>query len=166
MCWRRNGVSVFKTGLAIISGRGFILIILLAGSLFGQPTGLHAEQIAVIVAPKSVMSHLSKAEIRGIYLGEIRFMGGMPIRPLQYPEGNVKDAFLTGIVGLSSKDYKLYWVKKIFQDGLTPPVIKTDPFEIIDFISRDQWGIGYVPKEMADEIKKVRIIYSTESVQH
>lgn len=166
MCWKRSGLSVFESGLAIISGRGIILTVLFAVCSFGRPAGLHAQPIAVIVAKNSVMSHLSKAEIRGIYLGEIRFRGGMPIRPLQYPEGSVKDSFLSGVVGLSSKDYKLYWVKKIFQDGLTSPPVKADPFEIIDLISRDQWGIGYVPKEMADEMEKVSIIYSAESVQN
>jgi hypothetical protein len=166
MCWRRSGPSVFKSGLSIISGRGILLTVLFAGCLFLRPAGLHAQSIAVVVAKNSVMSNLSKAEIRGIYLGEIRFMGGMPIRPLQFPEGSVKDAFLSGVVGLSSKDYKLYWVKKIFQDGLTPPAVKADPFEIIDLISRDQWGIAYVPKELADEMGEVKIIYSTESIRH
>jgi hypothetical protein len=166
MCWRRSGLSVFKTSVAILSGRGFILSFLLVGCLFWFPARLHAEQISVIVAKESVLSHLSKAEIRGIYLGEIRFMEGMPIRPLQYPEGNIKDAFLSGVVGLSSKDYKLYWVKKIFQDGLTPPMVKADPSEIINLIGQDQWGIGYIPKEMADEMTRVQIIYSTERVRH
>lgn len=166
MCLRRSGHSVFKTGVAILNGHGFILSFLLVGCLFWFPARLHAEQVAVIVAKESVLNHLSKAEIRGIYLGEIRFMEGMPIKPLQYPEGKVKDAFLFGVVGFSSKDYKLYWVKKIFQDGLTPPMVKTDPSEIINSISQDQWGIGYIPKEMANGMTGVQIIYSTEKVQH
>lgn len=149
-----------------MSGRGFILTFLVVGCLFWHPSHLRAEEIAVIVAQNSVLNHLSKAEIRGIYLGEIRFIGGMPIRPIQYPEGNVKDIFLSEVVGLSSKDYKLYWVKKIFRDGLTPPMAKTDPFEIIDLVSDNRWGIGYIPKTMAAEMKEVNIIYSTDSVQY
>ena len=120
----------------------------------------------MVVNKDGPLSHLSKAEIRAIYLGEIRFVGGMPVRPIQYPEGPVKDVFLSNVIGLSAKDYKLYWVKKLFQEGLTPPLVKTDPAEILNAVREDPWGIGYLPKEIVNEASDIQIIYIIQEERH
>ena len=138
-----------------------VLICLLCSSV-----NLHAEQVAVIVNKDGPLSHLSKTEIRGIYLGESRFVGGMPVRPIQYPEGQVKDAFLLNIIGMSAKDYKLYWVKKLFQEGLTPPLVKTEPTEIMNAVREDPWGIGYLPKDFTNEASDIQIIYIIQEERH
>jgi hypothetical protein len=140
---------------------GFLMAMSM-GLLFGFPANSCAESVAVIVSKDSALLHLSKPDVRGIYLGEIRFIGGMPVKPLQYPEGNVKDIFLNGLVGMTSKDYKLYWVKKLFQEGLMPPTVRNDPYEIMDIVRQDHWGIGYVPKEMVDKLNEVIILYTIQ----
>lgn len=133
------------------------LICLLCSSV-----NLHAEPVAVIVNKDGPLSHLSKTEVRGIYLGEIRFVGGMPVRPIQYPEGQVKDAFMLNVIGMSAKDYKMYWVKKLFQEGLTPPLVKSDPTDIMNAVREDPYGIGYLPKEMINEAPDIQIIYTIQ----
>jgi hypothetical protein len=159
-------VQFLKNGPAILKNRSLILTTLVLGFLLCGSVNLHAEQVAVVVNKDGPLSHLSKAEIRGIYLGEIRFVGGMPVRPIQYPEGPVKDAFLSNIIGMSAKDYKLYWVKKLFQEGLTPPLVKTDPVEILNAVREDQWGIGYLPKEFSGGASDIQIIYIIEEERH
>ena len=129
----------------MLKNRSLILTTLVLGFLLCGTVNLRAEQIVVVVNKDGPLSHLSKGEIRGIYLGEIRFVGGMPVRPIQYPEGPEKDAFLSNVIGMSAKDYKLYWVKKLFQEGLTPPLVKSDPAEIMNAVREDPWGIGYLP---------------------
>ncbi|HET6465862.1 MAG TPA: hypothetical protein VFH55_09665 [Nitrospiria bacterium] len=159
------GFQFLKPILSFLNERGILMGILVAGCLLCSPVNLRAEQVAVIVKKDGPLTHLSKVDIRGIYLGEIRFSGGMPIRPVQYAEGHVKDVFLLGVVGLTSKDYKLYWVKKLFQEGLTPPIVKGDPAEIIGAVHEDPWTIGYVPKEFINGSPDVQIIYIIEDVQ-
>ncbi|MBI3595730.1 MAG: hypothetical protein HY203_01090 [Nitrospirae bacterium] len=159
-------VQFLKSGPAILRNRGLILSMLVLICLLCGSVNLHAEQVAVIVNKDGPLSHLSKTEIRGIYLGEIRFVGGMPVRPIQYAEGQVKEAFLSNVIGLSAKDYKLYWVKKLFQEGLTPPLVKTDPSEILNAVREDPWGIGYLPKEFANEASEIQIIYIIQEERH
>ncbi|HET6465010.1 MAG TPA: hypothetical protein VFH55_05295 [Nitrospiria bacterium] len=160
------GVQFLKNRPVILRNRGLMLSLLVLICLLCSSINLHAEQVAVIVIKDGPLSHISKAEIRGIYLGEIRFVGGMPVRPIQYPEGQVKDAFLSNIIGMSAKDYKLYWVKKLFQEGLTPPLVKTDPAEIMNAVREDPWGIGYLPKELASEASDIQIIYIIQEEKH
>jgi hypothetical protein len=159
-------VQFLKNGPAILRNRSLILTLLVLGFLVCGSGNLHAEQVAVVVNKDGPLSHLSKAEIRGIYLGEIRFVGGMPVRPIQYPEGPVKDAFLYNVVGMSAKDYKLYWVKKLFQEGLKSPLVITDPAEILIAVRQDAWGIGYLPKELINEASDIQIIYIIQEEKH
>ena len=160
------GVQFLKNGPAILKYRNLILTLLVLVFLLCGSVNLHAEQVVVVVNKDGPLSHLSKAEIRGIYLGEIRFVGGMPVRPIQYPEGPVKEAFLSNVIGLSAKDYKLYWVKKLFQEGLTPPLVKTDPKEILNAVREDAWGIGYLPKEFVNGTPDIQIIYTIQEESH
>ena len=160
------GVQFLKNRPGLLRNRGLMLSLLVLICLLCSSINLHAEQVAVIVIKDGPLSHLSKAEVRGIYLGEIRFVGGMPVRPIQYPEGPVKDAFLLNVIGMSAKDYKLYWVKKLFQEGLTPPLVKTDPTEIMNAVREDPWGIGYLPKEIADAASDIQIIYIIQEERH
>jgi len=160
------GVQFLKSDPGILRNRGLMLSLLVLICLLCSSVNLHAEQVAVIVNKDGPLSHLSKTEIRGIYLGEIRFVGGMPVRPIQYPEGQVKDAFLLNIIGMSAKDYKLYWVKKLFQEGLTPPLVKTEPTEIMNAVREDPWGIGYLPKDFTNEASDIQIIYIIQEERH
>jgi len=159
-------VQFLKNGPAMLKNRSLILTTLVLGFLLCGTVNLRAEQIVVVVNKDGPLSHLSKGEIRGIYLGEIRFVGGMPVRPIQYPEGPEKDAFLSNVIGMSAKDYKLYWVKKLFQEGLTPPLVKADPVAILNAVRDDAWGIGYLPKEFVNEASDIQIVYIVPEEKH
>ncbi|HTN43935.1 MAG TPA: hypothetical protein VMN77_09095 [Nitrospiria bacterium] len=159
------GIQFLKNDPIVVKIRGLILSLLILGGLLCSALTAYAEQIAVVVNKDSPLSRLSKTEIRGIYLGEIRFVGGMPVRPIQYPEGPVKDVFLSNVIGMSSKDYKLYWVKKLFQDGLKPPLVKGDPAQILNAVQEDPWGIGYLPKKYLRDNEEFQIIYIMQDDQ-
>jgi len=127
---------------------------------------LSADEIAIIVNENGPLTHISRAEVRDIYLGEIRFVEGFRIVPLHCPEGPAKHSFLSTIIGLSSKAYKLHWAKKVFQEGLTLPPIKADPSDIVKWVKEQPGGIGYVPKELAEMDRGIRILDTIEIIEH
>ena len=47
-------------------------------------------------------------------------------------------------MGSSVDGYKAYWIKKFFQEGVTPPTAKGTPSEIIQAVSQTSGAIGYV----------------------
>jgi len=129
------------------------------------PFDLFAEQIAIIVNQNGPLTHISKGDVREIYLGERRFVEGVRIVPIHCPEGPIKDSFLSSIIGQTSKAYKLHWTKKVFQEGLTLPEVKADPSEIVELVRKQQEAIGYVPRELVSEDQGVRIIDTIEVVK-
>jgi len=60
----------------------------------------------------------------------------------------------------------LYWVKKLFQEGLTPPLVKADPVAILNAVRDDAWGIGYLPKEFVNEASDIQIVYIVPEEKH
>jgi ABC-type phosphate transport system substrate-binding protein len=121
-----------------------------------------AEPIAIIVNENSPLTHISRTEVKEIYLGEIRFLEGMRITPVHLPEGPIKDSFLSSVIGRTSKAYKLHWTKKVFQEGLSIPPVKVDPGEIIEWVGKEPGAIGYAPKGLVENHPNVRIIHIFE----
>ena len=129
-------------------------------------TPVHAvESIAIIVNENGPLTHISKAEVREIYLGETRFVEGIRIIPIQGPEGPLKESFLTIVIGQPSKAYKLHWTKKVFQEGISLPPVKGHPAEIIEWVKEQPGAIGYVPRKLLDGQSGVRTLFILEMVK-
>jgi ABC-type phosphate transport system substrate-binding protein len=137
-------------------GIGLFLFFVLAHN----PQLAASEPIAVIVNKQGPLNSISTITVREIYLGEIRFLRGTPIVPLHYPEGPVKERFLEEFIHHSPRAYKLHWTKKVFQEGLSLPLIQSSPSEIIDRIRKTPGGIGYVPMSHAAQVREIQILFS------
>lgn len=136
--------------------------------LYGLPHSYalsQAEQIIIIVNANGPLVHISASDIRDIYMGEIKFVQGIRILPIHYPEGHVKDIFLSQVLGQSSKAYRLHWTKKVFQEGLTLPAIKSNPREIVELVETQPGAIGYVPRQWVNGHKGLRIVSSFEIIK-
>jgi len=130
----------------------FILVFLLFAS------NLHAVEIVVIVNEAGPLVNLSAPNIRDIYLGEKRFEGDIKISATNYSEGPIKDVFFTAVLKMTSKEYRLYWTKKLFQAGGTAPMVMNNPQNIIETVRKTKGAIGYVAKEDLKDIKGIKII--------
>ncbi|MEO5658115.1 MAG: hypothetical protein ABIO65_12650 [Nitrospiria bacterium] len=117
------------------------------------------ERIAVVVHPSSALISLKAADVRAIYLGERQFVGNDHLMPLHMPEGRWKTAFLHQVVGKAPKEYKLYWVQRVFQDGASLPKALTGPDAIIAEVAADVSSIGYVPERVAQDTRSVKVLF-------
>ncbi|HAG49858.1 MAG: hypothetical protein A2X87_07665 [Deltaproteobacteria bacterium GWC2_42_51] len=119
---------------------------------------LYAGEIAVIVNESGPLTQISEADIREIYLGNIRFIKGVAVTPLHYREGSIKDTFLSSIIDMNSREYRVYWTKKIFQEGGSIPVSQNSFGMIILTVKKDMAVIGYVPISELKETEGIKII--------
>jgi len=119
---------------------------------------LYAGEIAVIVNETGPLTEISEADIREIYLGNIKFVKGMAVMPIHYKEGPVKDAFLSSMVGMNSKKYRLYWTKKVFQEGGSLPASQNSPQLITLLVRQNAGAIRYVTVSELDEVKGIKVI--------
>ncbi|MBI3752464.1 MAG: hypothetical protein HY266_00215 [Deltaproteobacteria bacterium] len=126
-------------------------------TLFPAANG-YVGEIAVIVNAAGPLTEISEADIREIYLGNMKVAGGVAIVPIHYKEGPVKDKFLSSIIGMDSKSYRLYWTKKVFQEGGSLPVSQNNPQLIMLLVRKNAGAIGYVPASELDEVEGIKII--------
>lgn len=126
--------------------------------LFLSISQAHAGEIAVIVNASGPLVNVSEADIADIYLGDKKFESGIKIAPLLYPEGAVKEGFLRETVRMTQKEYKLYWTKKIFQEGIPIPKTPASPADIVNTVKETEGAIGFLPKEILKDLSGLKII--------
>lgn len=131
----------------------FIILLFL---LFQSPA--YAEDFVVIVNPNGPLLEASREVIRDIYLGERRFADDTGLKPVNSTEGELKDNFLKRVVGMSSKEYRLHWVKKVFGEGLTIPPSFATASGIVELVKKEEGAIGYIPKDGSSNITGVFVI--------
>ncbi len=103
-----------------------------------------AGEIVMVVNAQAPTSALSTDEVKQIYLGTLTFWGEVKIAPTGFPEGtSIQSDFLRRVLGMSERDFKIYWIKRIFREGGTPPKNVTSLQEGLEYITRTPGGMGY-----------------------
>ena len=115
-----------------------------------------ADEVLVIVNSKGPLVNISDKDIRGIYQGEKRFEAGVKIIPVELKD--IKDQFLTSFMNTTSKDYRVLWTKKVFQDGIQPPASMTSADEVVEIVRQENGAIGYINKKDLKAESGIRII--------
>lgn len=124
--------------------------------IFSLASFSFAEEVVIIVNSKGPLVNMSHGEIKGIYLGEKRFEAGVRIIPVELKDS--KDRFLTSFMNTTSKDYRILWTKKIFQDGIQPPASMTSAEEVVEIVRRESGAIGYINKKDLKDDSGIKII--------
>src|SRR3972149_8660719 len=122
-----------------------LIILLLFVSASGGPA--HAGDFVKIVNPDGPLKNGDAGDIKEIYLGEKRFSDSVKLVPINHVEGQMKNAFLKDVVGMDSKAYRLYWIKKVFQDGVPIPPSMGNVSAVIDMVKTEKGAVAYVPEE-------------------
>ena len=107
----------------------------------------YAQDFVIIVNPEGPLVDADAQVVRHIYLGEKRFIAGVKLEPVNMSNFTLQENFLIRIVGMDSKEYRLHWIKKVFQEGLSFPPSFAAASEIVRFVRERKGAIAYIPKE-------------------
>lgn len=107
-------------------------------------SSLGADEIAVIVNAQGPLVSISEADIRDIYLGKKRFVGGIKLIPIHTKQEDKKERFLTALVGKTPREYTLYWLRLVFAEGLALPPLRDSDLEVVTLVQYQKGAIGYV----------------------
>jgi hypothetical protein len=118
----------------------------------------YAQDFIVIVNRDGPLAEADMRLVREVYLGEKRFASDITLRPIKllpinFTEGALKDAFLKTVVGMSSREYKHHWIKKVFQEGISIPVSMGSPIDIVEFVIKEKGAVAYLPPQWAETIR-------------
>lgn len=119
-----------------------------------------SSELALIVNPANSNTEITKTELVAIYMGKMtNFANSGAIKPVDYTDADdIKKNFYIKILEKDIEKMKRYWVKRIFSGQGSPPKALEKPSEVLDFVAKNEGGIGYIPKEMMDDRVKELIL--------
>jgi ABC-type phosphate transport system substrate-binding protein len=130
--------------------RARVRILLGALALFAAavPADLPAvadDEIVVVVNPKAGAEAMTIDEVRAVFLGERAYWDGTRVYPVAYPDGlGLMQDFLRRALGMSTNDYRSWWIKRIFRHADVPPVSVNTPADAVQAILSHPGGIGFL----------------------
>ena len=128
----------------------FVVGLLLAGPVSG-------ESIAVVVNPQSPIQNLTAKELKAAYEG-YGLPGVAEDVTLVYLRGKTEDAFNQGVLGISSKKVKVYWLKRVFEGESDMRKICKTATAVKAFIGENEACIGFIPApELDDSVRAITI---------
>jgi ABC-type phosphate transport system substrate-binding protein len=118
-----------------------------------------ADDIAIIVNPHLGVNALSIDEIRGIYRGDIQFLAGTRVRPIDQKETReIRSLFLDQLLQMSVKEYTKFWMHSVFAEGKNPPVLRDNNEAVIQTVQETEGGVGYVWAQEAAKAKGIKTV--------
>lgn len=141
-------------------GWGFaiwVTVLLLWGNVYAT-----ARELAIISNKDYPVNTITADRVKEIYLGEKMSEGSIKIKPMEHNDESIKKKFIEKIMGSSVDGYKAYWIKKFFQEGITPPINKASSADVIRSVSQTSGGIGYVWAEDVKGDAGVKVLLKVE----
>ena len=126
------------------------------------PAVANCEDFKVVASSDFNFSQISKTELRDLYLGNLkRIESGFVV---QTARGSLTsksmEAFLTEILGMSSRDFVTQWRIKLFSSrGLPPKALDTDE-QVVFFLHATPQALGIVSTKA--DIGNLRVLTVVE----
>ena len=123
-------------------------------------SGYAGENGVIIVNKKVTKEAITKSEIQKIYLGKVALWNNdLKIRAcIMTEKTEVGKKFFGTVLNMSAKKYKKHWIRQVFSGyGASPNVFGTAE-EVIDYVSKNEGGIGFIPETKAKALKNCKVI--------
>lgn len=118
---------------------------LIAALFFTLPLLGHAE-LMVVTSNQSTITELTKSEVRQIFSGQSRQIGGNRVQPLDLPSSsNFRETFYRELMGRSPEQMRAYWTRLIFTGQGQPPREVSGAQEMSTLLNSSAEFIGYLP---------------------
>jgi ABC-type phosphate transport system substrate-binding protein len=102
--------------------------------------------IAVIVnADNPFPRPLPISSLRALFLGDTRRLGRQKAIPTLTQDKEALATFYATLLETSESAFKSQWLKKVFSDGLQPPVQMKTSLELIEWVRRTPNGVAVLP---------------------
>lgn len=136
-----------------------LITLLLSCTLYASA---YARELAVIANNDYPLNSVSASVVKDIYFGEKTSEGRVRIKPMDQRDEAIKKRFIEKVMGSYVDSYKAYWIKKFFQEGVTPPKSIGTPYEIIQAISQTSGAVGYVWMDDVKGVSSVKVLLKIE----
>jgi len=120
-----------------------LCLVLLGFAVFGVPTFANDNSIVVIVNASNGTQNMSAREVRKLFLGKSRKLpdGSRAVLVSNKP---IETQFNRSALGKKDSQVKSAWSRLQFSGRAKPPVVISDPAEVVRFVSENINAVGYV----------------------
>jgi len=127
-----------------------------AGLISGLISTPVMADVAVIVNPSSGISTASTGDVKALFLGKSKKLGGKSVVAVEQKEGNgARATFNDKVLGKSGSQLKAYWTKLIFSGKGSPPKNLADDAAVKAHVAASAGAIGYIDSSKVDGTVKV-----------
>ena len=107
---------------------------------------VQAETVIIANVQNANLS-LSSEQVLKIFMGKVTSLpNGVTVKPIDQPDGSVRDAFYLTLTGKSSAQIKTYWSRQMFTGQGQPPTEAISAADVVNQVSKNPNLIGYVDK--------------------
>jgi len=124
--------------------------------LFTPPAAAD-QQVDVIRAANAPAWHLTRAQLRDIFLKRIYIdPQGHALIPVNLPaESPLRSAFTHTLIGMDEAQLRDYWNRRYFQ-GQSPPYVLGSQKAVVQFVAKTPGAIGYVrPDKVTADVQVI-----------
>lgn len=124
---------------------------------------LRAETWVLVSHPKMRNEGVSASQLRAIYLGQKKFVGGVRVLPLHLPNSSpLRRQFESEILQMSRSSLRQWWVRRHYL-GERPPKVMGSARSVLAYVQAVEGAVGYVPEALADDAN-VSILYPAKAL--
>jgi len=118
-----------------------------------------APLIAVVVGRESFVTHVSRDELRELYLRRQRLWpNGIRAIPINLPPDHLaRERFSTLVLGRSPRELVSYWNARYFE-GITPPSVLPSSAAIRTYLNAEPAAIAYLPLAEVDDTCRMLLV--------
>jgi len=122
-----------------------------AGLISGLISTSVMADVAVIVNPGSGISAANAGDVKALFLGKSKSVGGKHVVAVGQKEGNgARATFNDKVLGKSGSQLKAYWTKLIFSGKGSPPKSLADDAAVKAHVAANAGAIGYIDSSKVD----------------
>lgn len=161
------GILLLTRGtLALTRGTFARLWIAAAALCLALQSQAWAREIVVVAGPGFPVESLTREDVRDIFLGEKAILSGLRLRPMDLKDaGKVRLSFLKTFLKVSEDGYQAYWIRKVFQDGGTPPTALSSLEAAVQLLQADNAAVGFLWTEDAVKAASLRILLKIQAME-
>ena len=118
------------------------------------------EKNVLIVNKKIIIESITKTELRKIYLGKTALWNGkIKTQPcLINAKTSLGRNFFEEVLDMPVEKFKRYWLRKVFSGYGAPPTSFNSVEEVIEFVSKKEGGIGFIPESKFKSLPNCKIL--------
>jgi hypothetical protein len=127
----------------------FSALVVCVLAIVSAPRDAWGGDYVLIDNAKSGVTQLSKRDVRSLFVGETKTLGGSVAQAVISPPDSGEFAFLSSLYGLAPRELIAKIRQEVFRGEMRRPIVCQNPGECIAAVARNDGGICFVPSAAA-----------------